>query len=37
MGVDKRIEKGIKGREWATGDEAGFTANIMCEAYDKRY
>jgi hypothetical protein len=31
MGVDKRIEKGIAGREWATGDEAGFTAKIMCK------
>lgn len=31
MGVDKRIEAGIAGREWATGDEAGFTANMMCK------
>ena len=31
MGVEERIEKGIAGREWATGDEAGFTAKIMCE------
>jgi hypothetical protein len=31
MGVEERIEKGIAGREWATGDEAGFTAKIMCK------
>ena len=31
MSVEERIEKGIEGREWATGDEAGFIAKIMCE------
>jgi len=31
MSVDERIERGLKGREWAISKEAGFTANIMCE------
>jgi hypothetical protein len=31
MSVEERVERGLKGREWATGDEAGFTARVMCE------
>jgi len=27
----ERIERGLKGREWATGDEAGFTAEKMAK------
>lgn len=31
MSVEERVERGLAGREWATGDEAGFTARVMCE------
>ena len=31
MTPEDRKELGLKGREWATGDEAGFTAKIMCK------
>lgn len=31
MSIEERVERGLKGREWATGDEAGFTARVMCE------
>lgn len=38
---EERIAKGIKGREWAAGDEAGFTAQKMAdragEAMDKLF
>lgn len=30
---EERIEKGKKGREWVTGDEAGFTSKIMSERF----
>ena len=29
MGREKRKELGLKGREWAISDEAGFTAEKM--------
>ena len=31
MGAKNRKKNGLKGREWATGTEAGFTAEIMGE------
>ena len=40
-GISGRIEKGLKGREWATGDEAGFTmkhqANRIMEAFNELF
>ena len=30
LGKEKRFEVGQLGRQWATGDEAGFTAEKMC-------
>lgn len=41
MNPEKRKEIGLKGMEWATGDEAGFTAEKMCnrviESVDKLF
>ena len=31
MGADERQRRGLVGREWAIGDEAGFTSEIMGE------
>ena len=31
MSVEERVERGLAGREWAIGEEAGFTAKIMCD------
>jgi glycosyltransferase involved in cell wall biosynthesis len=31
LGREKRKQKGLKGREWAVGDEAGFTSEKMGE------
>jgi len=40
-GITLRIEKGLKGREWATGDEAGFTslhqAKRVMEAFNELF
>ena len=40
-GVNGRIEKGLKGREWALGDEAGFTmthqAKRVIDAFDELF
>lgn len=30
MSKEERKQRGLKGREWALGDEAGFTSEIMC-------
>jgi len=32
MGPEERSKKGLAGREWAMSDEAGFTADKMCES-----
>jgi len=32
---EERISRGLKGREWATGPEAGFTAEIMADRVDQ--
>ena len=31
LDIDQRIENGLKGREWAMGDEAGFTAKHQAQ------
>jgi glycosyltransferase involved in cell wall biosynthesis len=31
MSKEERRQKGMKGREWALGEEAGFTSQIMCD------
>ena len=31
MSIEERVERGLAGREWAVGDEAGFTARVMCD------
>ena len=33
MGKEERMRRGMKGREWITSDEAGFTAEIMGERF----
>lgn len=33
MGPEERMRRGMKGREWVTSDEAGFTAEIMGERF----
>ncbi len=29
MSISERVERGLAGREWAIGDEAGFTSEKM--------
>jgi len=31
MGPEERKRRGLKGREWATSDESGMSARMMCE------
>ena len=41
LGPEERKRRGLKGREWALGDEAGFTsihqANRVMEAFDELF
>ena len=35
LGPDERKKRGLKGREWALSDEAGFTAKVMADRVGK--